>query len=280
MKRGDRSKARLGSAHKSEVPQNDFDASPQAKGRRKEERYREVHVESPILFERGEALIKQHEKEREEEAREKQKQLRWTKVAAGLVLLYTVAAFLQVQTSENQLRMDQRPWIKVEYADPSPMSPASPISLPITIRNVGKSPAQQVFCAAIIKIVPIGGEPDIAQNLVPPDPIYKHKWVWWWKRRTGIVATYLRTGDSWPGDPYTFTAVRSNGSGPELLTLNEAKDMFDRRAYALVFGQVWYLDIFGTTHWTKFCKDLPLQGASSYSQSKTCANYNAADSNF
>lgn len=116
MKRRERRKAFLG--------RNDASGEAQDDDRHRSSRDNQTgkiqgnsycRVESPLTVNVAPEIYKQHQREREEDEDQHKKQLFWTKVAAALVFLYTIAAFggviysaliyrSSVKASEKQLR--------------------------------------------------------------------------------------------------------------------------------------------------------------------------------
>ena len=61
------------------------------------------------------------------------------------------------------------------------------------------------------------------------------------------------------------------------LSVAEANDLVNKRAYWAVYGKVEYADVFGHKHWTRFCKDGYANGEDG--NSGKCAHYYAVDNN-
>ena len=86
------------------------------------------------------------------------------------------AAVDSVAEIQRQTRLDERPWLKIEFmgdGTPGPDPSASnyitstagkPLITPVRITNVGKTPAFSVEGFIVVEIVPTGKEPNI------PDP--------------------------------------------------------------------------------------------------------------
>ena len=48
------------------------------------------------------------------------------------------------------------------------------------------------------------------------------------------------------------------------------------KSYIIAFGEVWYLDVFGVTHWTRFCVSKSATGGNT---SRKCIDYAKVDNN-
>ena len=101
MRRQDRQHGR----HNPKTPENRSGTNPEAtscsKDCSKENPDRHVYLESVVLVDVVEKLKEQHKSEREEDTGHQKWQLRWTIFAAGLVFLYTGAAFWQGSSSQK-----------------------------------------------------------------------------------------------------------------------------------------------------------------------------------
>jgi len=132
---------------------------PEAKSGGEENTDRYVYLESVAILDITEELKKQHERERGEDARHQKKQLIWTIIAAGIVFLYTAAAFWQGCSSQksakaaldavdaaraaNALTVEATRGRLLVTSDGfvSPPEPGEGITARYLIQNVGKSTA-------------------------------------------------------------------------------------------------------------------------------------------
>ncbi len=133
----------------------------------------------------------------------------------------------------------------------------------------------------ILEIVPKGKEPQIPKDStvltaegqpLPPRSYFIKK----------VPGRLFETSIIYPGDPAETSASRSrfaaNGKVEDVpLTLEEAKEAQNGNTYLAVWGEVWYSDIFGTDHWTKFCRCANYGGA--LTEGEKCAKFSSVDSN-
>jgi hypothetical protein len=179
-------------------------------------------------------------------------------------------AVLQTQLTQqrNALEMDQRPWLKFELGGerPKDVDPnnsksrlltttvGQPIKIEVRVTNIGKTTAEKIFGTLIVQYVPKGGKP-----ILP-------------KRENRIVFTEgtkpekgALPGTAW-GEPTiypnevsqnSFSRSRWGKNGTiedDPISQTEKTELDNGNAYVLLLGEVWYSDVFGVRHWTKFCE--------------------------
>ncbi|MGD1064988.1 MAG: hypothetical protein ABR860_17165 [Terracidiphilus sp.] len=185
----------------------------------------------------------------------------------------------------KQMRQDQRPWLRVEFVPIAGSDPANPraraqittgqpISVPIRIRNTGKTPAEIVTANFLIQLAGIDDpmvfprEKNIAKRFRTP------------KKGTvaQILVNHIETGiiftDSFTEASLMRTGIENGNKTAIPLSPSESMDILSGRVMIYVTGRIEYFDEFGTPHWTDFCHAL-----SDASANFRCARYNAADSN-
>ncbi len=190
------------------------------------------------------------------------------------------AAQDSVKAIRQQMRQDQRSWLKFEIGgktsevDPEKkkvfVTVGQPLSISISFRAMGKTPVRKIAAKSFVEIVDSEKEPSLDRVegavkfphsivrsgiLYPPDhiesPVVRMKWT-------------DREAESFEPDPVTR---------PEFDLLTSGK------AYLAVYGIVIYEDSFGTRHWTKYCNWIPVsKGAGSYN-APICTAYDATDNN-
>ena len=129
-------------------------------------------------------------------------------------------------------------------------------------RGVGKDPT-----------FPSIGHHDLYRRgeAIPHEPTISHKKLAVHEFHTGVINPSERS-------PYTLITIRCCENGhpaPVFVTKDQLKALQDNKAYIVAWGKVWYSDIFGIEHWTKFCV---MRGSAS--SSDKCSDYNDTDRNY
>jgi len=195
----------------------------------------------------------------------------------------TKAAVSSAEAARKQIVIDQRAWLKFSNDPKTPFMKGQPIGIHVQITNIGKTPAEHLWWAIYTDIVPMGTEPDLpASHIVPEDKAYKldRSDV----RKVDIPHQQFERSLLYPTDHDDGTATRLKRvfeSGtyrirPEPFVSPEWEQFAQGKSYIVVFGEVWYLDVFGLTHWTSFCISKSISGGNT---SRKCADYGKVDNN-
>jgi hypothetical protein len=180
-------------------------------------------------------------------------------------------AILQGQLTQqrNSMQIDQRPWLRFELGgdrpagtDPHnakdrtfPLNAGQPVKIPVRVTNVGKTAAEHLLATAIIEIVSRDKRPAI----IPKKSLKFTEDGKPTPKGNSIPTTAWREGVLYPEEvsENSFSRVRRTKDGEledDPLTKPEKDALDSRKSYILIFGEVWYSDIFGVAHWTKFCE--------------------------
>jgi hypothetical protein len=163
-------------------------------------------------------------------------------------------------SSRALLRQDQRPLLQpLPYtADKISLTSGQPIVMPITVKNIGKTPAQQIEILTTVEILKANEEPHILGN---------------------FAGEILRAGIIFPNGEQTIpVGWGTNDNGPKvvLLTPQQLKDVAAGQIYFALYIHINYVDVFGVKHWSKFCQEfspvLPIPH-------RECAFANSVDTN-
>jgi hypothetical protein len=202
----------------------------------------------------------------------------WTAVGTVMLAVFGIPSFvflfLQLRESHEALKVDQRAWIKVETAGPKSLHEATgfydtdltitvgqPLTIPMRITNIGKTPAKNVEVALFVGIIDAASEPPLEDV------------------DAGSYHASIITGNLFPGEGIQHDIPRASreGSPPEPVTRQEFDALRNGGAYAAVYGIATYEDVFGTPRWTRFCGWEPL--AKGNFQAQECTEYNSVDNN-
>ena len=177
-------------------------------------------------------------------------------IAAGGAIFYAGIAYRQWRDLRHNFAVDERAWLKVEVGMPPSLSPEAQVV--VNIRNVGKSPALNLFGGVIVQIVDAKSAPSF-----PPSGTAEFR-----KMAMNMV---------FPSDQTSFSSGRSpnNPDGTlRPLTDEEMRSLATGNTYLAAFGVIAYRDQFGD-HWTRFCAPKSYQGGPKDFYWGSCILWNA-----
>jgi len=264
-------------------PQNNHAPNPDKASGHGEHTKRHVYVEPGVQIDLVKDLREKYETSQNDGTTHNKRQLRWTKISAGLLLIYVGltmwqawSAQLSLNAIRTQFRIDQRGWLRFDAAPANPgdervlwnLSVNQPIMYPLKVANTGKTPATNVYMKIFVDIIDASQEP-------PLDHV-----------DSGEVGTAypfgsIRAGIVFPNTDFRQDVVRpQRGGGPRVATQDEVDALKNGSAYLAVYGIISYDDALGAHRWTKFCKWIPRDGLVAYDRFNTleCVRYNSVDS--
>jgi hypothetical protein len=180
----------------------------------------------------------------------------FTGIAAGGAVIYALITYHQWRDLRHNFEADERAWLKVEVGMPPTLSSQTPVV--VNVRNVGKSPALNLFGGVIVQIVdansgpafPTGGKTEFRQ----------------------VAANMV-----FPSDLTSFSSGRTpnNPDGTlRPLTDEEMHSLAAGNTYLAAFGIIAYRDQFGD-HWTRFCTPKSYQVGPKDFYWRSCILWNA-----
>lgn len=197
-------------------------------------------------------------------------------------------SFLQLREARIQTHVTQRAWVRFRYqgeekglSPPINLNVYQPIMLPTELMNVGATPALDTEAVLVVEVLPVDKEPEFPSDLPRPKAGAT-------LGRTLIgtkVGTTWASGVIYPNQAAYFNTQRFRQEDGSVigwdLDVDEYKSLKDLKAYVVLWGKVWYKDIFGVGHWVTFCSptafgELEVLDHDRYPK---CANYNQADTN-
>jgi hypothetical protein len=202
-------------------------------------------------------------------------------VVVGIAgIAYAVTTYRQWNDANRNFRIDQRPWIRIELAPSESTGQqvnvtttvGSPLIIPVRIKNVGKTPAENITGTFAIQIA---GKSD--ELFLPPDmnnpPHVEHP-----THRVGL--THVDTGSIFPDQFHDWPIAkvddsRIGASGPVPITQGDL-DRLRNGDLIYIEGTVTYWDEFGNKHWTRYCNSIP----KTFDSQLACVKYNRADSEY
>jgi hypothetical protein len=226
--------------------------------------------------------------------RQQDKIIFWARLAFFAAAAYGAVAFWQgilmhrtIKQSQRAMEMDQRPWLEFRFSDIGSVtiqfSANNPISIPGQFLNIGKTPALDIKGVTVLQVVDTGKDPEmpdrktgIALRATGEAVPQGAKWT---KQMEGQV---FEEAPIFPGKHSQFQIFRVKPSTryglvePLMLNPDEYAKLTSKAAYIAVWGEVKYSDIFGVSHWARFCST---QGVGFDATSEKCVNYGDVDKN-
>jgi hypothetical protein len=176
----------------------------------------------------------------------------------------------QLDFATHQMRQEYRAWITLKSGNGA-VTVGQPISLPIRIANIGRTPAKDVEGDVCVYLMDKGEDPPF---LYGKDA-----------RKRGFPSYHYSAKVIMHGESYEFPLVMEahgkQGTGIIVAYLELRKQLQDRERWMVMYGKFSYRDAFGANHSVQFCDTAsadPLIGATGrpgerYGNNK-CTEYN------
>lgn len=227
---------------------NQSDSKPDQSGSEEKSTNRHVYVEPGVQIDFVQDLKDQKDSERGEDKADKRRQLFWTKIGSGLVLLYTFASIIQVWISSQAYlaaRDQQRPYVLAELGGENAISERQrfdaeiqayhQLIFDVSLNNEGSSPAR----------ITERSNPQIVIGENALDAIDKCS-ITYYKDNT-ILAPRTSNPRGSPG--ITLTAART-----PILTDEQIAQIYKNRNYRVaIYGGVKYTGPRGGQYLTQYC---------------------------
>jgi hypothetical protein len=192
------------------------------------------------------------------------------------------AARDSVLAVEREMRQDQRPWITIELTPDSESSGqkvsttvtvGKSLVIPVRLRNIGKTPAQDTGSAFAIQIRGPSDRLFLPLDMTHPPHVNNPK------EFVGI--NKVTSGTIFPEQFHDLPildigVVAAGQSRSIVINQDEIDRLTSGSALIYVVGTATYSDEFGLHHWTRFCTTLP----KTENAKLECVKYNRADSNY
>jgi len=178
------------------------------------------------------------------------------------------AARDSVKAIQRQSRQDQRAWLEIVPQGTTNISIGKPVGYTFQIVNKGKTPATDLVFEMVVKLI---------------DNIPRKTFVF---RYTGEPRLIGTTGILNPQEPVTREAGSleivpgsTNGqTNPHAVTKEEFQRLVNGDYFVIAYVRIRYRDIFGISHWSKFCEYSGVNPSRSY-YAQWCTNYSSVDNN-
>ncbi len=176
------------------------------------------------------------------------------------------AAKSAADIAKDTMRLDQRAWIGVAFGQ-RPMVKGAPLIVPIKLTNTGKTPAINVHGAIIINLLRENEEPDFEFKNGHPGYLID-------------IQTIIPNLPQETGFPAVAKYAPEARVNPILVTDAVNKGIQSGKLYIAIHGEIRYEDIFGISHWIRFCgySDKAVE-IRQQSVASGCGQYNDVDKN-
>lgn len=167
---------------------------------------------------------------------------------------------------QKQIQQDQRAWIDVGFGQ-FQWGLNEPVSIPVILTNVGKTPAMKFRAVIIVEVLKITESPNLSDKFSVPAVTDS----------AGIMTPHTiitLKGQTLKIDPTDKAKATSWNLGEtDKLKLETGK------AYWVAHGMIRYYDIFKNPHWRKFCSFGSPSTTTILMPTGACSEYNSADNN-
>lgn len=177
--------------------------------------------------------------------------LRNIALVAGIA--YAVVTCMEWRDLQHNFVTDERAWLNegVSFPKPDDITQGNEIKADIILENAGKTPS---------KIVRYEFGLDIPKSAQGAAFDYSSP------HTAGFIALFN------PAHPVVITVTKSDP--PQRYEQSEADDLIAGKRYMALYGRGQYNDMFGNTHWFKYCFSTGFYKGSTKFASAGCARYN------
>jgi hypothetical protein len=157
----------------------------------------------------------------------------------------------------DNFHLEQRAWIGVKQIVVGPLNANEPLKIDVVLTNTGKTIG--TVTSTISKVLPSFHEEDIDKFISSPE---------WMEKDRERRMTPPRVTLVFPNFEFAFQIL-----SPGPLYDWQAKSIQSGQIQIYVFGDIYYSDVFGRSHFTKFC-GFYVPSAKMFG---TCKSHNSAD---
>jgi hypothetical protein len=237
------------SRKKSKVDKNQGGSGAKHPQSQKETTNRQVFVEPGVKIDFVDDLREEHKTRHGENTAHQKSQLRWTKIAAGLVFIYTVVMGWQAILTHQSLKatreffqLDQRPYVFSTKVNPAQFAPPNNrLGTQLYYFNYGKSPALHMKKVGWIFV---------------GDDALKQVDDWFKRLGNGPLekAKLEESTDSGGSQrPFLSETILMQGEKPVLTTVVSRTSAPSPDVQYVVAMRFQYLDTFGNRYWSDVC---------------------------
>ena len=162
----------------------------------------------------------------------------WLAVIAAAI--YAGITFLQWRDANSNFKQDERAWMAFKFVEGSlTLTIGQSFLVPTELVNTGKTPAKNVHGNIVVGVFRKGEPLDFSYS-------------------PGHANYEVRAGTLFPSGKIveTFEAIKHGQEHAEsiVFTAPLKDEIFNAQSLIVVHGRIIYNDIFGTEHWTTYCR--------------------------
>jgi hypothetical protein len=170
---------------------------------------------------------------------------------------------LQVTDVAKNTQIEQRAWIDIQFT-PTPWKENESLKFRVIVLNTGRTPAKHLRCEALVEKLLIGERPHF-----------------------GHVGNRLSSEVLQPNVPVNNWGFQSvtpdlpDGQAASIpMSHSDIQELDAGKAFAVVHGIFNYEDVFGASHWVRFCSynSADISSREIQKSTKSCVRYNDIDS--
>lgn len=178
------------------------------------------------------------------------------------------AAKRSADIAAQTMRIDERAWVNVSVGK-APMIDNSPLQIPVTLTNDGRTPALNVTGNIVINLLRYGEEPDLIYK--KGHPAYAIE----------VKALTAKLPQNLPFNVLPKYLDSEKPLVPINVTPQLRRAIADGTLYIVVHARLEYDDVFGIHHWIQFCGHASngIPGIQQQSPGQACGDYNDVDRN-
>jgi hypothetical protein len=162
--------------------------------------------------------------------------------AVVIGIIVAIIYYEQWKAMDTSMKIDQRAWMSLaQITNSGKFAIGEPFAVNVSYKNIGKTPARNVYATATIEPREQGQDPRFERDLENAVPV-------------GLM---IPNADFYGSATLTTCHLEGNGvRGPTFtcpLTEDEYKAVENGNQTVYIHGRVAYDDVFGHHHWFKFC---------------------------
>lgn len=174
---------------------------------------------------------------------------------------YAIVTWCMWRDSNHNFTVDERAWMAFKFVGGDiTFTIDKPLLVPTELINVGKTPAKNVHGNIVVGVFKKGEALDFSYT-------------------SGHASYKVMAGTIFPSGKIveSFEAIKhgQEHAEPIIFTAPVKDELFSGQSFLIVHGRIAYSDVFGTEHWTTYCRYVLHPELIS----EQCTRYNDTDDN-